>query len=199
MRPAVPISPFFAPHRGHAPESGHHYFSHGCSIASPMTDSSESRAAVEWLTEEGFIRSNDCLMVVADSTGDYVGEASRRARIIVLMDDDRARLEAGHASSEGGCKVELFEKDWSTYVPARGRYDSVVVCPSRFSSDTDVLMRIETVSKRSCAAVFEDESEAESLERVLAEGFRPFISYQVRGLRIVAWELPPEESLQGSS
>lgn len=161
-----------------------------------MTDSSESRAAVEWLFEEGFIRSDDCLMIVADPTGGYVGEASRRARIIVLMDDDLDRLEAGRAASEGGCKVELFERDWSAYVPARGRYDSVVVCPSRFSSDTDAIMRIETVSKRSCAAVFEDDSGAEALERVLAEGFRPFISYRAGDLRIVAWELPPEESLR---
>lgn len=163
-----------------------------------MTDSADAREAVEWLAEEGFIRHDDCAMIVADGTGDFVGEASRRARILVFMDTDRSHLDAGRSASEGGCKVELFEKDWSSYVPARGRYDSVVICPSSFSSDTDALMRIETVSKRSCAAVFDGDPQAESLERILAEGFRPFISYQVGGLRIVAWELPPEEELQDS-
>ena len=54
-------------------------------------------------------------------------------------------------------------------------------------------MRVETVSKRSCAAIFDDDSMAEELERNLSEALRPFISYQVGGLRIVAWELPPEE------
>lgn len=158
-----------------------------------MISSADAREAVEWLAEGGFVRPDDCVMMVADGTGDFVGEASHRARIIVFMDTDRGHLEAGREASEGGCKVELFEKEWSTYVPARGRYDSCIVCPSSYSSDIDALMRVETVSKRGCAAIFDDDSMAEELERNLSEAWRPFISYQVGGLRIVAWELPPEE------
>ena len=54
-----------------------------------MIGSADAREAVEWLAEEGFVRPDDCVMMVADGTGDFVGEASHRARIIVFMDTDR--------------------------------------------------------------------------------------------------------------
>lgn len=109
--------------------------------------------AVDWLASEGFLRPGDCAMVVGDRDGRFAGPVSRAARIQVCMDISRASLDAVGRVVEGGCRTELFEKDWRTYVPSRGGYDSVLLCTYMLSGDRDALRRIETVSKRSCAFI----------------------------------------------
>lgn len=109
--------------------------------------------AVDWLASEGFLRPEDCAMVVGDRDGRFAGPVSRVARIQVCMDRDRGSLEAVGRAVEGGCRTELFERDWMTYVPSRGGYDSVLLCSCMLSGDRDALRRIESVSKRSCAFI----------------------------------------------
>lgn len=109
--------------------------------------------AVDWLASEGFLRSDDCAMVVGDRDGRFAGPVSRIARIQVCMDSSRRSLAAVGRAVEGGCRTELFERDWTTYVPSRGGYDSVLLCSYMLSGDRDALRRIGTVSKRSCAFI----------------------------------------------
>lgn len=109
--------------------------------------------AVDWLVSEGFLRPDDCAMVVGDRDGRFAGPVSHAARIQVCMDISRASLDAVGRAVDGGCKTELFERDWTTYTPSRGGYDSVLLCSYMLSGDRDALRSIETVSKRSCAFI----------------------------------------------
>lgn len=107
-------------------------------------------------------------MVVAPGTGRFAAPFSRMVRVMVCMDRSRPALDATGARCAGGCRTELFQRDWDGYVPARGRYDSVVVCPSSLCADLAHLMRTETVSKRSCAVLFPSGDEyAGMLARVI--------------------------------
>ncbi len=137
-----------------------------------MIDENASEAIVELLVSEGVLRPSDCAMVVADSGGHAVGAVSRNARVVVFMDASRESLEAGRRCSEGGCKVELFERDWTTYVPSRGRYDFCMVCPSVLSEPAS-LKRMEQVADR-CVALFDDPDEASEFASELeSEGRMP--------------------------
>ena len=150
-----------------------------------MIDENASEAIVELLVSEGVLRPSDCAMVVADSGGHAVGAVSRNARVVVFMDASRESLEAGRRCSEGGCKVELFERDWTTYVPSRGRYDFCMVCPSVLSEPAS-LMRMEQVADR-CVALFEDLGEASKFaERLESEGRGPS-SDIAEGVVAVSW------------
>lgn len=111
------------------------------------------RQAMDWLASEGYLRDGDCTMVVASGDGAFAGPVSRISRIAVCMDRSRDSLEATRAAVVGGCRTELFEMDWMSYVPSRGGYDSVVMSPSRLCFDAGALERIGTVSKRACAVV----------------------------------------------
>lgn len=108
-------------------------------------------AVIGCLADEGVVSATDCSMLVAP--GLFAPSLSRRVRVLVCMDRDRSALERIRGTTREGCRTELFEKDWMTYVPARGRYDSVVFGPSRLCFDRSALERAAMVSKRGCAAI----------------------------------------------
>ena len=108
-------------------------------------------AVIGCLADEGVVSATDCSMLVAP--GLFAPSLSRRVRVLVCMDRDRSALERIRGTTQEGCRTELFEKDWMTYVPARGRYDSVVFGPSRLCFDRSALERADMVSKCGCAAI----------------------------------------------
>lgn len=124
--------------------------------------------AVDWLASEGFLRPDDCAMVVGDRDGRFAGSVSRAARVQVCMDLCRDSLEAVGRAVEGGCRTELFQNDWRTYVPSRGGYDSVLLCSYMLSGDRDALRRIEAVSKRSCAFIIPGIDDYRRMREMLA-------------------------------
>ena len=110
--------------------------------------------AVEWLLREGFLKADDCSMNVACGRGGFAAPMSRTVRVLVCMDSSRDSLDITGQRCAGGCRTELFQQDWRSYVPARGRYDSCVMSPSYLCFNMETIRRIETVSKRGCAVVF---------------------------------------------
>lgn len=130
-------------------------------------------AVIGCLEEEGVVSATDCSMLVVP--GSFAPSMSRRVRVLVCMDLDRAALERIRGTTRDGCRTELFEKDWTTYVPARGRYDSVVFGPSGLCSDRAALERAAIVSRRGCAAIIpEKDPYAELLIAVLDAVGRPY-------------------------
>lgn len=112
---------------------------------------------VDWLVGAGFLREGDCSMNVACGRGGFASPMCRTVRVLVCMDVDRGALETAGQRCAGGCRTELFERDWNTYVPARGKYDSCVISPSHLCFSGESVRRIETVSRRGCAVVFPQE------------------------------------------
>ena len=110
--------------------------------------------AVGWLLKEGFISEQDCSMNVACGRGGFAVPMSRTVRILVCMDISRDALDITGQRCRGSGRTELFQQDWRTYVPTRGKYDSCVISPSYLCFDTNAMRKIEAVSKRGCAVVF---------------------------------------------
>lgn len=110
--------------------------------------------AVEWLLKEGFLKEDDCSMNVACGRGGFAVPMSRTVRVLVCVDSSRDSLDITGQRCAGGCRTELFQQDWRSYVPSRGRYDSCVMSPSYLCFNMETIRRIETVSKRGCAVVF---------------------------------------------
>lgn len=147
-------------------------------------------------------------MLVA-ACGEFAHPFSRAVRIMVCMDRERGSLEGLRNAVAGGCKTELFEKDWTTYVPARGRYDSVVICPSRLSSDPGALRRIETVSKHGCACIFAcsegsgdpfaDRASKQSCPQVASDDLRAYLEDLGRAPEISVFCSNSEYSDEGRS
>lgn len=145
--------------------------------------------AVEWLLSRGHLTSDDCSMNVACGRGGFSRPMSRAVRVLVCMDRDRSALDVTGARCEGGCRTELFERDWNSYVPSRGRYDSVLISPSYLCYSRDSLLRAETVSSRSCAVVFPMVHDYRSLRKAVLRSigfnvsfpgfpdYRPFVEW----------------------
>ncbi len=123
--------------------------------------------AVSSLLSEGYLSSGDCTMSVASGKGEFARALSRSVRVMVCMDIRMDSLERTRAAVQGGCRTEFMEKDWNAYVPSRGLYDSCIISPSRLCFDISSVLRMETVSSRSCIAVIPVRSDRRKLVKAL--------------------------------
>lgn len=123
--------------------------------------------AVSRLLSEGYLSEDDCVMSVASGKGEFAGALSKSVRVMVCMDIRQESLERTRAAVQGGCRTELMEKDWNSYVPSRGLYDACIISPSRLCFDISSLLRMETVSSRSCIAVIPVRSDRRKLVKAL--------------------------------
>lgn len=125
--------------------------------------------AVSFLLSEGFLSEQDCCMVVASGKGEFARSVSRAVRVMVCMDARPDSLERTRNAVSGGCRAEMFERDWNTYVPSRGRYDSCLISPSRLCFENESVLRMESVSSRSCIAVIPVRSDRRKLTKALIQ------------------------------
>ena len=136
-----------------------------------MTQGSEYGAipemAVSRLLSEGYLTKDDCVMSVASGKGEFAGALSKSVRVMVCMDIRRESLERTRAAVQGGCRTELMDNDWNAYVPSRGLYDACIISPSRLCFDISSLLRMESVSSRSCIAVIPVKSDRRKLVKAL--------------------------------
>lgn len=144
---------------------------------------------VDWLLARRFLTNQDCSMNVACGRGGFAVPMSRAVRVLVCMDTDRSALDLTGKRCIGGCRTELFEKDWNSYVPSRGKYDSCLISPSYLCFSRDSILRMESVSSRSCIAVFPTVFDYRNLRKAIIHStgakvsfpgfpdYRPFIAW----------------------
>lgn len=134
--------------------------------------------AVDWLVGRGYLRRGDCAMNVACGRGGFAGPMCREVRVLVCMDRDPKALEITGARCAGGCRTELFERDWDGYAPSRGRYDVCLISPSRLCYTGSSLARLETVSSRSCVAVLPVEHGYRRLKKIVLKSIGAQAGFQ---------------------